>query len=130
MLFSKEKITSFKLITLTLKGMRCIDEYELVCDGEDTEVAYYTKFYTRDGRELNRSAVEPTENIIKLLNDCKMLSWNGFHGANPRGVRDGWMFELEAELNDGVIIRAEGSNNYPRHYREVMDVVNYILNKN
>lgn len=131
MLFSKEKITSFKKITLTLKGMRAVDEYELVCNGSDTTVTQYILFYTRDKqRELNKSAAEPTEEIIKLLNDCDMLKWNGFSGANPVGFRDGCMFELNAEVNEGVIIRAHGSNNYPRHFPEFINAVDNILNKN
>lgn len=129
MLFAKEKIVSFTKLTLTVSGMRSIDEYEIVCSAENAEIAHYTRFYTRDedDRELNKSAVVPTDRIINLMNDCGLMSWDGFSGTNPRNVRDGYMFRLTAEVNEGKRIRAEGSNNYPRHYREFKSAItNYL----
>lgn len=130
MLFSKNAVTSFKSLTLTLSGMRCIDEYEIICNGEESDVAYYTRFYTKneDERSLNKRTTHPTEAIIKLFNECRLLSWNGFRGRNPIGVRDGYMFVLKAEVNDGLMIRAEGSNNYPKHYRTLTNAISDILN--
>ena len=128
---SKEKITSFSRLTLTLKGMRAIDEYEIICKGDVCEIAQYTKYYTRpeDERELNKSVTVDTASIIGLMNDCRMMSWDGFHGPNPRNVRDGYMFTLTAEVNGDKMIRAEGSNNYPRHYSEFRSAINKMLYK-
>lgn len=128
-MFSKEKINSFKILTLTLKGMRGIEEYEIVCNGEESEVARYSKFYTRDEdeRTLEKSATVPTEEIINLFNECSLIKWDGFNGPNPRGVRDGWMFTLTAEVNEGRKIRAEGSNNYPKRYHEFMAEIRKYL---
>ena len=126
---SKDKITAFSILTLTLKGMRAIDEYEIVCRGEEAEVAAYTRYYTRneDERELNQRVTQPTDVIIKLLNDCKVMRWDGFIGPNPRHVRDGYMFFLTATVNDGKRIRAEGSNNYPKHYDTFKRAIDKML---
>lgn len=124
MLFSKEKITSFTILTLTLSGMRGIEEYEIVCRGDESEVARYCRFYTRDEdeRRLLGGGSAPTDAILQLMNDCRVLSWDGFSGPNPHGVRDGWMFRLSAEVN-GRKISASGSNNYPRHYHAFFDAI-------
>ena len=112
--------------------MRCAEQYEIVCKGEFSEVAFYTKLYTgeKDGRRLEKSAVQSTDEIIKLFNDCNILKWDGFNGPNPRHIRDGYMFNLTAEVNCGTKIYASGSNNYPRHYHELLDSIRDILNKN
>ena len=112
--------------------MRHIEEYEIVCKGENSEISFYSKFYTRDhdDRLPEKTAESPTDELLKLFNDCNMLKWDGFHGPNPRHIRDGYMFTLKAELNGGVKIYADGSNNYPRHYRELLDTLRDILHSN
>ena len=120
--------TSFTKLTLRLSGMRSTEEYEIVCQGETSECAQYLIFYSKDGdrRKLEKSVQRPTDMVLELLNRCSVMRWDGFSGSNPRGVRDGWMFTLTAEIN-GEKIYASGSNNYPRHYREFMDGFKTLL---
>ena len=129
MLFTKETITSFTKLTLTLKGMRGIEEYEITCSGADAEIARYTRFYTRDedDRQLVKSVTKPADDVIALMNGYGLLRWDGFDGPNPKNVRDGIMFLLTAQVNGGRTIRAEGSNNYPKHYHEFMSAIHELL---
>lgn len=115
-----KKINSFDTVLLTIKGMRSIEEYEIICKGADSEIACYTRYYTDEGnnRRLNKSVMTAAERILKLLNDCRIMKWDGFDGPNPKWVRDGYMFSFKAEINEGVVIRAQGSNNYPKYYHE------------
>lgn len=127
---SKQKtIGSFEIVTLRIRGMRYAVDYEIVMRENDAELTQYGIRYTNkeDIRIPERRAVIGKEPALKLLNDCKLLSWDGFHGAHPRGVKDGTMFTLEATVNDGVRIWAEGSQNFPRYYREFTDKLNEIL---
>lgn len=128
-MFSKEKIESFTKLTLTVKGMRSFDVYEIICTGPESEISHYTGFYTRDDsdRELNKRVSAATEEITALMNEFGLMKWDGFCGANPKHIRDGYMFSLTAQVNGGRTIRATGSNNYPRHYREFKAAITGLL---
>lgn len=54
--------------------------------------------------------------ILELLNSCDFLQWDGFSGDHPEDIQDGVMFELNAIVNDKQKVRAEGSENFPKHY--------------
>ena len=56
-----------------------------------------------------------------------MLSWDGFRGEHPKGVLDGTMFRMEATVNGGRRIRADGSQNFPKGYRELDAGIDEIL---
>ena len=123
MLFSKKKITSVEKITLRLSGMRYSFEYEITTDGDKATVAQYTPAHMRDdeGRVLNKSVVCDVDTVITLLNKINFLSWDGFYGPHPHGVLDGTMFTLDASVNGGKTVKANGSQNFPRHFRELTD---------
>ncbi|MCR5652709.1 MAG: hypothetical protein K6F88_02815 [Ruminococcus sp.] len=129
MFFKKEEVTSFGWLRLRLSGMRGAEEYEVRRSGDTCDVVRYQILYKNgeERREPEQNASCPAEQMTALLSDCGVLKWDGFKGPNPRGVRDGWMFRFEAEIN-GRRIRAEGSNNYPRHYREFREGLSDILN--
>jgi hypothetical protein len=124
-----QKINSFDKINLIISGMRSVEEYELICEGDRTTVSLYNIFYCSDNdrRRLAKSVSCDTGDILRLLNECKIPKWDGFSGKNPIGVRDGYMFRFEAELGDGRTIRADGSNNYPKGYREFLSAVSQML---
>ena len=67
------------------------------------------------------------DRILKLLNDCELISWDGFHGDHPKDVKDGIMFSLKATVNGNRNIRAEGSENFPKHFRELWKGMDAIL---
>lgn len=122
-------IESFEIITLRESGMRGSVEYEITAQGSDAEVAQYQIRYNypENERILERRATVSTDEVLRMINDCKMLSWDGFSGKHPRGVRDGIMFSLEAVVNGGKRIRADGSQNFPKRYREFRDGIYNIL---
>ena len=62
----------------------------------------------------------PLETVVAKLNAYDVGSWNGFHGKHPKYVLDGTMFTLEASVNGGKRLYADGSENFPRHYHELV----------
>ena len=123
-------IEKFEKLTLRQSGMRFTSEHELIMSGNGVEVSQYEIRYTKNGDErilIKRSQIGK-EPALKLLNECKVMSWDGFSGAHPRWVKDGIMFSLTAVVNDGKVIRAEGSQNFPKRYREFTDRLNGLLN--
>ena len=124
------KICSFNIITLRETGMRGSTEYGIVMKDDKAEVSFYRIKYTqgKDCRVLDNRAVCSAETVIGLLNDCNILSWNGFVGKHPKGVLDGIMFTFEAIVNQGEKIYAHGSENFPKHYRDLRNGLYEILN--
>lgn len=126
----KEKIISFEKLTLRLSGMRMTEEYEIICDNGRAMLSLYTILYDggEDQRKLEKSAETDCASVVRLLNDCGVVKWDGFVGKNPPFVLDGTMFTFEAQINDGRKIRAHGSNNFPKHFREFRNFLYEQLN--
>lgn len=123
------RIEAFSAVTLRLSGMRGAVEYEIIsCDG-GAEVSLYEIRYVRSTAErcLKKRAAVRSEDVLRLLNTCRLLSWDGFHGAHPRGVRDGTVFSLRAEVNGGKTIKADGSQRFPKYFREFRDGITDML---
>ena len=119
MLFNK-KIESFATFSLSITGMRYHSEYEAVCNGKSVELSEYCGFHCSDEpRRLVSRTVCDSESLVRLLNDCRVSGWDGFHGKHPRNVKDGEMFSFEAVLDEGHRIRASGSENFPRGFHEL-----------
>ncbi len=126
---SMKKIESFTRLLLRTSGMRFTEEQEILMVGEEAQVSLYGIRYSKDGDErvLEERVLCSPERVLELLDRCGVLKWDGFWGAHPKGVRDGIMFSLKAEVNGGQVISAEGSENFPRHYREFTDGLREIL---
>ena len=126
-----EKITSFEIVTLRLSGMRFTTEYEIVMKDKEAEVVEYAIRYEKneDKRIPQRQMLCSADRILKLLNDCELTAWDGFHGKHPSGVKDGIMFSLQATVNNGRKIKAEGSENFPKHFREFRDGLHAMLSQ-
>ena len=126
-----EKITSFEIVTLRLSGMRFTAEYEIVMKGKDAEVTEYKIRYEKNEnkRVPERKTVCSPDRVLKLLNDCELMTWDGFVGKHPKDVRDGIMFSLKATVNDSRKIYAHGSENFPEHFREFRDGLEAILSQ-
>ncbi len=124
------QINSFSIVTLRETGMRGSTEYEIVMKDDEAEVSFYWIKYTQgeDSRELDKRAVCDKDIFLKLLNDCNILSWNGFSGKHPKGVLDGIMFKFDAVVNQEEKIYASGSANFPKHYRDFTSGLYAILN--
>ncbi|MBQ7172041.1 MAG: hypothetical protein IJR89_07180 [Clostridia bacterium] len=123
------RIVSFETVTLRTSGMRGVSEYEIVGKDGAAEITQYgIRFYECEERRVpKRRAVCSEETALKLLNDSGILSWDGFDGPHPRGVRDGTMFRFTASVNGGQTVSARGSQNFPRHYRDFTDGLYALL---
>ena len=121
MIFTQTKIVSVQELSLSLSTMRSETEYELTGVEEGIQLTLYTFRYT-DGekqRIKEKTVSCDQETVLALLNDCRILSWNGFHGKHPLGVTDGTAFRFNALVNDGLSVRADGSQNFPKHFQEL-----------
>ncbi len=129
-MFKREQITSFSEIRRKVSGMRLTEVYEILCCGDDAEVSQYWLSYKNheDNYNLQKHVTVPAADVIDVLNQCGILKWDGFRGKNPRGVLDGTMFSFTATVNGGRRLNADGSNNFPKHYRDFTDVLYRMLN--
>lgn len=124
-------VTSVETMTLTLRGMRGGYVYKLEGEGDVTELRRYRETY-RDGKDelaLESSAPCSVQTMIDLMNTCGILRWNGFHGKHPRNVKDGIMFRFTASVNDGQMIFADGSENFPKGYHEFVRTLDAMLSE-
>ncbi len=125
----KEEITAFESVVLTLSGMRGQREYELVYGPEQCLLTLYE--YRFENGESRRQPVKnaacDTETALERLNACRLTAWDGFQGKHPRGVADGTAFTLRAEVNGGRTITAAGSQNFPKHYGELTQWLDSLL---
>ena len=124
-------IRSFEIITLRLSGMRGSTEYEIIDKNGTCTVTFYRIRFSdgEDKRVADKQVICKNADILKLMNDCRILNWDGFEGKHPRGVHDGIMFSFEAVVNDHQIITAHGSENFPKYYREFLRELNLMLEK-
>lgn len=115
------KITSLEKLTLSLRGMRALYDYEIITSGDKATVARYGFRYTADDfkRPPESSVVLDTAEVIKALNRSGVYKWDGFSGKRPRGLLDGTDFTLRATVNGGKEITARGSQNFPRGFYDL-----------
>lgn len=115
------KIISFGYVRLHMSGMRSSNDYEIVKKDGAAEICEYQYRCVENGfdRVPVRRAVCGEDEVLGLLNDCGIYGWNGFHGKHPKHVCDGTAFTFEAGVNDGDIIKADGSENFPPHFRDL-----------
>lgn len=118
-------------MTLTLQGMRGTNVYEVTEKDGKTELCRYTKIYSNGqaSRRLVASVLCDTASFIELMNKCDIISWDGFHGKHPKNVRDGIMFDFSATVNGGRKIHADGSENFPKGYREFVRELDKLLSQ-
>ena len=116
-------------MTLTLRGMRGGYVYKFEGEGSYTELRRYREIY-RDGEdllELEKSVPCSAQTMIKLMNTCSILRWDGFHGEHPKNVQDGIMFRFDATVNGGETVSADGSANFPKGYHEFVCALDAML---
>ena len=123
------KIKSFEIVTLHTSGMRFVCEHEIVMKDGKAEVSLYNVGFDNGQKEryLRERVICEEKTILKLLNDCRVISWNGFYGSHPKGVLDGMMFKFDATVNGDNTIHASGSENFPNHFRDFTDGLYNIL---
>ena len=119
-------IISVWKITLTLHGMRGSYVYKFE---NQNELRRYREIY-RDGEDelvLEASAPCSEQLMIEHMNACGIFRWDGFHGKHPKHVSDGIMFRFEATVNGGQTVKADGSENFPKGYREFVRTLDTML---
>lgn len=126
---SKQTITSVETMTLTLQGMRGSSVYEIADKDGKIELRRYREIFSSGEfvLELEGSTVCNTQTFIELMNVCGIVRWDGFHGKHPWNVQDGIMFKFTATVNGGQTIRADGSANFPKGYREFVQELDKML---
>ena len=128
-MLKKQRIDSFRRITVSESGMRQTIEYEILRKNGKAEISLYDISYC-DGekrRVLRKRALCDEGCVLDALNKCRVFGWNGFYGRHPRGVRDGTAFSFFAEINGGVEIKASGSQKFPKFYRDFTDLLYGVL---
>ena len=131
-MFEKKTIISYESIYMRISGMRLTQEYEILHKDSGSEISDYWMRCASSGgmeRELQRRVFCSDSQMLELLNQCDILKWDGFHGKHPRGVLDGEMFSFEATVNGGETIRADGSANFPKNFREFRRAVDQMLSE-
>lgn len=130
-MFKREIITSFSEIRLRLCGMRITEVYEILCRGDEAELSHYLLSYENheDNYHLQKRVTLPAGDMVDILNQWGVIKWDGFYGKNPPGILDGTMFRFSATVNGDRKLHADGSNNFPRHYRDFTNALYQLLNK-
>lgn len=84
-----DRIDTFEVVTLRVSTMRYVAEYEIAMKDGKAAVSYYSIRFTQseDERVLEKRVAVDEAEALKLLNDCDVLSWDGFHGTHPRASR-------------------------------------------
>lgn len=128
-LLAAPQLNSFSSITLHLIGMRFEHTYEILNTEAGAVLSRYNHIYKNgeDVRNLDQTVICDSDQILELLKTCGIVRWDGFHGAHPKNVTDGVMFTFTAVINDGQTIRAEGSENFPAGYHELLQTLNRLL---
>ena len=124
----KHPIASAQTMTLTVRGMRGSSVYEFA----NGELRLYREWYAGEEtlRECEACAACDGQRMTALMNACNAMRWDGFHGKHPNNVLDGVMFDFKAIVNDGQILHADGSANFPKGYREFVQALDAMLAEN
>ena len=121
------KISSFEKINLFITGMRFSREYEIINKGEKTEIVLYFRKYSNGEEKRIPDKKAETESFVAFLNSIDFVSWNGFNGKHPKNVLDGEMFRMEAKISSENVINAEGSENFPKGYKDFVKELDLLL---
>ncbi len=126
---NKTAVNDFERIDIRESGMRLTADYEIINLGSDTQISLYYLNYSsgEEKRELEKQTLVDTETFTEKLNEFGLASWDGFHGKHPKHVSDGIMFSLTAKINGDTVIKADGSENFPKNYRDFMRYINGLL---
>lgn len=111
-------------------GMRVTQVYKIDFAEGNARLSRYWKNYSRecgDQLEPEKSVACTEQRLVELMNSCGVIHWDGFHGAHPKYVLDGTMFRFSATVNRNRTIHADGSENFPKGYREFVRGLNEWL---
>lgn len=81
---------------------------------------------TRDDGASAQMERYVVDQLLTIIGEYDLYSWDGFHGDNP-GVLDGEMFSLTFTLRDGTSIEATGDNSFPANYHVATAEIKKLL---
>ena len=115
-----KKVTDFEEIYFTTSpGRGKSTRYIIINEGEETKITISVSTSARDGSgDRSEKGYCSTEDMIELLNDCDVLSWNGY---DKKGDKD-MDFSFEGTIN-GEEIEAKGKMAYPKNFEDFVDGV-------
>ena len=114
------KVTDFEEIYITTSpGRGKTTRYIITNEGEETKISISVTTSAKDGGG-NRSEEGycSTEDMIKLLNECDVLSWNGYDKKGDKNMD----FRFEGNIN-GKEIEAKGKMAYPKTFEDFVEGV-------
>lgn len=118
-----------ELTSLTYRhsGMSIADSYSMML--EKTEGGTHVVLELNSG--IHTADVILQEDLLaelsRVATEYRMDAWDGFDKVNKH-VLDGESFEIRMVLGDGRLLRAHGSNAYPKGYQEAVLYIEQVLN--
>lgn len=115
-----KKVTDFDEIYFTTSpGRGKTTRYIITNEGEETKISISVTTSAKDeGGNRSEEGYCSTEDMIELLNECNVLSWNGY---DKKGDKD-MDFRFEGNIN-GEEIEAKGKMAYPKNFEDFVDGV-------
>ena len=126
---------AFQRITLSETGMMASTrEYEVIRTASGARVSLYDGPWNYHEGTKRESCLQARKEgdalfyskLARKFAELGIASWDGFSGSNPH-VLDGTMFSFEAELKNGSVIHAHGSNAFPQNYGAFTDYLWNLL---
>lgn len=115
-----KKVTDFEEIHFsTSPGRGKSTRYTIINEGDETEITISVSSSAKGKKSNKEKGSCSTEEMIELLNDCDILSWDGFDEEDEDGTLE---FEFEGTIN-GKEIEAEGRGAYPKNFEDFIDGV-------
>ena len=115
-----KKVTDFETISFTTSlGRGKTTRYIITNEGEETKISISVTTSAKNGSgDRSEEGYCSTEDMIELLNECNVLSWNGY---DKKGDKD-MDFRFEGNIN-GEEIEAKGKMAYPKNFEDFVDGV-------
>ena len=109
-------------------------EYEVLRTDSGAQVSYYIIPWSDEDtpkdeflQQRAEGGEELYEQLLDLVNECDVKSWDGFSGYDP-DVLDGSSATINAVI-DGEEISAHGNNSFPEGYSDFVRALRKILDE-
>ncbi len=118
---NSKRITSIKTMHLSYSngyGMYENTRYDLVKRADGYYVTIKPSGIPDEEEQEAKVLDEDIDRIVKILNDNKVIKWDGFHESD-KYVLDGDSFSFSLTTYEGISISASGYMRWPDNYRNV-----------
>ncbi|MCQ2374103.1 MAG: hypothetical protein MJ050_08500 [Phascolarctobacterium sp.] len=136
-IFAQEPKGELVKFHLGLNGTAYKSGYNYTARFKDDELYVHMYYYTSKGIVEKKRAVNSNKQFLKdldtVIKEQKIYKWNGFH-KSPAHILDGEGFGFNATYRNGkdepVMLKASGSNAFPKDYRKVSQAVGKYFKDN